>query len=242
VEFITAVGGFFQQAAPLVMQAPWLGPFTMETLKFVAAGFRAGRPLESAIDELGEQIENMMEQASAAGQQPDPQAEAAKAEMEARQTELGMKREEMGMKLEFEREKMGLEREKMMMQREQMAEDFAFKREAAMADREMTREMEQAKLEDGKAARASEMQFKRAELGLAARETDDGEEETVAAEDVRTDKTNAVLAQLSEAMQGMAAGFERIGEGFEQLAKAQTAPKRVVRGPDGRAMGVESVQ
>jgi hypothetical protein len=72
IEFVTAIGGLFQQAAPLVMQAPILGPFAMELMKFAAGAFRAGRPLEMVIDRLGEQIEDMAEQASQPPPPPQP--------------------------------------------------------------------------------------------------------------------------------------------------------------------------
>jgi hypothetical protein len=71
MEFVTSVGGLIQQAAPLVMQAPMFGAFMGEVLKFAAAGFRAGRPLEAAIDQLVEQLESMAKQPQQSAQ-PDP--------------------------------------------------------------------------------------------------------------------------------------------------------------------------
>jgi hypothetical protein len=68
IEFTTAIGGLFQQAAPIVMQAPQLGPFIGEVLKFTAQGFRAGRPLEGAIDQLTQQLQQMAQ----AAMQPKP--------------------------------------------------------------------------------------------------------------------------------------------------------------------------
>ena len=70
IEFGTAIGGMFQQAAPIVMQAPALGPFVVEAMKFMAGGFRAGRPLEAALDQLAETIEGLAE--AAAGPQEPP--------------------------------------------------------------------------------------------------------------------------------------------------------------------------
>lgn len=70
IEFVTAVGQLFQQAAPIVMQAPFLGPFVGEVLKFTAQGFRAGRPLEGVIDQLVLQLGQMAQQAMQAQQQP----------------------------------------------------------------------------------------------------------------------------------------------------------------------------
>ena len=64
IEFGTALGGMFQQAAPIVMQAPALGPFVVEAMKFMAGGFRAGRPLEAALDQLAETIEGLAEAAA----------------------------------------------------------------------------------------------------------------------------------------------------------------------------------
>lgn len=83
VEFVTAVGGLFQQAAPIVMQAPQLGPFMGEVLKFAAQGFRAGRPLEGAIDQMVESLKQMATQAQQAPQ-TDPEAEARAKEAEAK--------------------------------------------------------------------------------------------------------------------------------------------------------------
>lgn len=55
-EFVKVVGGFVQQAFPMVQAAPQFGNFVGETLKFLAQAFRAGRPLEGSIDQLVEEI------------------------------------------------------------------------------------------------------------------------------------------------------------------------------------------
>lgn len=75
-EFVTAVGGLMQQAVPLVQTVPAVAPFIGEVLKFTAQGFRAGRPLEGAIDQLVQQMGAMAQQAMQAQQQPDPKTEA----------------------------------------------------------------------------------------------------------------------------------------------------------------------
>ncbi len=82
IEFTTVMGGFIQQAAPLVMQAPQLGGLVAETLQYLSSGFDTGRAMESAIDELADQLRK----ASKAPQQPDPAAEA-EAEAEARKAD-----------------------------------------------------------------------------------------------------------------------------------------------------------
>jgi hypothetical protein len=80
VEFVTAIGGLFQQALPALQAAPQIAPFIGEVLKFTAQGFRAGRPLEGAIDQLVAQMTALAQQAMApkGAPPPDPAAEAAK--------------------------------------------------------------------------------------------------------------------------------------------------------------------
>lgn len=81
-EFVTAIGGLFQQALPVAQTMPQAIPFLGEILKFTAAGFRAGRPLEGAIDELVEQMKGAAQQMM----QPkaDPVAEAKQKEAETK--------------------------------------------------------------------------------------------------------------------------------------------------------------
>ena len=82
-EFLTAIGGFIQQAFPLVQALPQAAPFAAACLKFAAAGFRAGRELDSVIDQFADGIEQMAQQHAQqqASPPPDPKAEKAKADM-----------------------------------------------------------------------------------------------------------------------------------------------------------------
>ena len=95
VEFVTVVGGFIEQTAPLIAQFPQLGGLAAETMQYLASGFDAGRPMQAAIDELADNLRN----ASKQPQQPDPaaeaDAEAAKREADREdakaQAEIGLK-------------------------------------------------------------------------------------------------------------------------------------------------------
>ena len=89
-EFITAVGGFIQQAGSMVAQRPETAPFAAEMLKFTAGAFRAGRELGGAIDEFAEAIKASAAQAQKAPP-PNPEMEKAKAQMQAKHAELQFK-------------------------------------------------------------------------------------------------------------------------------------------------------
>jgi hypothetical protein len=97
VEFITAIGGAMNQAAPLLMQLPQAGPLLAESLKFLSSQFRAGRPLEQEIDEFADSIKEMAKQPKPpnpehAKVEAETQAMAAKAQID--QMEGAVRRDE----------------------------------------------------------------------------------------------------------------------------------------------------
>lgn len=95
MEFVQMVGGFMQQAGAMAQQSPMLVPVMVETLLFAARGFRAGRQLESMLEQVGGQLSQ-----AASAPKPEPQpspgemlkAKTAevKAGAEQRKAELGV--------------------------------------------------------------------------------------------------------------------------------------------------------
>ncbi|MGO8073524.1 hypothetical protein AB9F41_13535 [Rhizobium leguminosarum] len=94
-EFVQMIGGFLQQAGAMAQQNPMLVPVMVETLLFAARGFRAGRQLESTLEQVGAQLS---EAATAPKPPPEPPAEQmiklktaeVKAGAEQRKAELGV--------------------------------------------------------------------------------------------------------------------------------------------------------
>jgi hypothetical protein len=226
VEFTTAIGGFIQSSAPLVLQAPQLGPFIAEVMKFAAGGFRAGRPLEAAIDTLAEQLEQAAQVAMQPKEPPvDPKIEMEKqrlaADMEERKARFEMDKQEKAARLQMEREhtaaKLAMEQQKAQAELNAMVAtreaETSLKRDLAMGDmalkaRSMVADQDRANAE--MAAKASEQT-----------EGDDGEDKALL----------QGLAEMADAIRSMG----------EAIVKSNSAPKRLVRGPDGRATGVETV-
>ncbi|API52708.1 hypothetical protein BMW22_14755 [Rhizobium leguminosarum] len=95
LEFVQMIGGFLQQAGAMAQQNPMLVPVMVETLLFAARGFRAGRQLESTLEQVGAQLS---EAATVPKQPPEPPAEQmiklktaeVKAGAEQRKAELGL--------------------------------------------------------------------------------------------------------------------------------------------------------
>ncbi len=82
-EFVTAVGGFLNQAITAVQAVPQVAPLMADTLKYVASQFRAGRELDASIDEFADNMKQM------AGQpKPNPEADTAQAQQQTDQARL----------------------------------------------------------------------------------------------------------------------------------------------------------
>lgn len=89
-EFITSVGGYMGQAFPLVQAMPQSAPLVADMLKYVASQFRAGRELDTTIDEFAENMK-----AAAAQPAPNPEADAAQASAQAEQQRMAMDQQRM---------------------------------------------------------------------------------------------------------------------------------------------------
>lgn len=136
-QFLTAVGGFLTQAAPLAEQMPAIMPLLSELLMFGIRGWKVGETIETTIEESMQQMQQQLSQPK-----PDPQAEAEKMKVQAQQQADQQK-------LQFEREKhqqeMAFEREKHQM--EMQADAAKAQQDVALREREMQMGMQQKQQE-----------------------------------------------------------------------------------------------
>ena len=94
-EFITAVGGFLNQAISAVQLVPQTATLMADTLKYVASQFRAGRELDATIDEFADQMKEM-----ASAPKPNPEADAAQAQQQVEAQKLAMEQQKLAMQQE----------------------------------------------------------------------------------------------------------------------------------------------
>lgn len=121
-EFVTAVGGYMGQAFPLVQAVPQAAPLVADMLKYVASQFRAGRELDTTIDEFAENMK-----AAASQPAPNPEADAANATAQAEQQRMAMEQQ----KLQADMQAKQLDQQ---MKQETAAADEQRKQQAAAAD------------------------------------------------------------------------------------------------------------
>ena len=152
IEFLTAVGGFLQQAGPMVQVMPQAAPMFAEMLMFGVRGFRAGRQLEDVIERTMGQIVQAAQQPKPAG---DPAA-MAKAEVDKGRLELDTRKAQADVTLEQGWQ--ALEADKLHLQERQHAVDTAVGQHRHAIDTAQGAQQHAGDLQvrrDGMAARAA---------------------------------------------------------------------------------------
>jgi hypothetical protein len=176
------------------------------------------------------------------GQQPEPKTDPKlqieqmklQASQQQGQADAQLKVAELQMKAEIE--KTQAQADIAVQQRKTEAEialaerKFALERELKLMDHQM--KVQTAEIDVGMKREGHQMSLR--EKGMMMRQKDDGDVEAVSADDARSERIEAAFQALAQSMAQMS-------DGFNNMARVQAAPKRIVRGPDGRASHAETV-
>ena len=251
-EFISALGAFLKEALPLGTQAPELVPMIGETMKFMVASFKGARSLEGAIDQGINKIVNrpppqpqqnpeMMkmqaEQQMAQGKmQADGQIEQAKmqAQMQIEQAKLQAQMQMDQAKLQLEQAKTQREVEVEQMRAQMEAQKLEFDRQKAEMEEQYNRwKTELDAATKVTVARISANPGQDLQLLQAA----NAASERMTAE--LGDNVVAAVQQVANLHEDMANKANATMDNIASMIQTLNAPKRIVRGPDGKAIGVE---
>ena len=246
-EAVSAIGGFLEASLPMMQGAPEMLPMMSEMLLFLVRRYRAGRGLEGAIEKSMKALEDKAKQMQ---QQPPPNPEMMKlqAEQQAEQMRMQAQAQTEQMKVQaqgqIEQTKAQLEmqmqqaEQQATLQLEQMKEQFA----QAMANQELqvkAREMqgreeyERWKTELDAATKIMVAQIN-AKAGL--------DQLSMNAQIAASEEIEANLGDgMSEAMNRLADMHGQTVNQINGVMQMIAAPKRIVRGADGRASGVEII-
>ena len=239
VEFLSAVSQFMQTALPVAQQVPELTPMLMEMLKFGVTAFKAGKQMEGLIDETADKFR---EQAKAMEGQPKPPSpEVQKLQMQAQ-----LEAQKMQFQSQLEQQKMQanieMERAKQEYQSQETQLRMSLEAQRNAQDREQELKVAQMKM----------LTERNTQLMLA--HINNGAKIEVAR--IGADESSGEQAYLSEEEAARAMEHplqplaDAIREGNQQMASTMGAlvdtinyhhnkPKTIVRGPDGKVMGVQ---
>ena len=239
IAFLSAVGSFMQSALPAAAQSPELTPMLCEMLKFGVTAFKAGKQLEGIIDQTADDLRKQYEQTK--GQQKPPPIEIQKAQMDNQS-----KMQQIQMQAQVEQAKlqgqMQLEKAKQEYQAQENQLKFQLEEQRNQMDAQMQMKIAQMK---SMTERNTQVLLAHINNGAKIEVARIGADESDGAQAYMTEESLAHA--MEHPMQPIA---NAIGQGNQQMAQAISAlvdtinaqhnrPKTVVRGQDGKIIGVQ---
>jgi hypothetical protein len=239
MQFLQAMSGFMGQAVPMIQAQPELAPMAMEMLKFGVTAFKAGKQLEGIIDETADKLRQQAQAMQGQPKPPPPEIMKVQMDSQAKMQQMQMQGQLEQLKMQNQ---MQLEKAKQEYQAQENQLKFQLEEQRNMMDREMEMKVAQMKM----------MTERNTQVLLA--HINNGAKIEVAR--ISSDESDGSMAYMTE--QDMAKSMESpmqpiadaIGQGNMQMAQAISAlvdtinaqhnrPKQVVRGADGKIIGVQ---
>lgn len=219
VEFLQATSSFIEKAIQGAQAVPEMTPILMDLLKFGVQGFRVGRTLEGEFDTFADAEKEKQAQAQANPQPPAPDPEMIKAQAEQQKMQMEAQLEQMrmqleGQKLEFEKYKADLDN--------------------------------QTKVVVAEINAKTDLHLKSLDIN-AAREQEGLTEVTLEGIEQPTSALSGLVEAINNNMATMVAVQAQHNTDLltqqqmahQNLVQQLTKPKQVVRGADGKIIGVQ---
>jgi hypothetical protein len=257
VEFLQAMGGFLTQALPMGQQAPELVPMLIELVKFGVGAYKKAAPIEGTIDQAMQELQ--MKQQQMAQQPPPLNPEVMKMQAEQQFEQMKMQaqtqNEQMKMQATAQAEQLRAQADIQVAQAKAQA-DVQMHQMKLQADAQLEAQKQQhlQAMEQAKLTAAEQLEKWKTELESATKimvariganpgldlpllEAQEAASTKIAAElgDNVTQAMNRMV-QMHENMNNMHnTAMDKINGVMTVIA----APKKIIRGADGRAAGVE---
>lgn len=250
-EFLQAMGGFLNQALPMGQQAPEMIPMLVELVKFGIGAYKKAEPIEGTIDQAMEQMKQKQQQMAANPTPPPPDPEMLKLQAQAQS-------EQMKMQATAQADQMRAQVDGQIAQAKAQAEmQIAQMKMQADAALEAQKQQHLAQMKQAELDHAERLERWKVELEQATKITvarigaNPGvdipllEAQEAASQKVTRelgDNLAIAMGKMHELHNNMA---DMIGQTMNRIDGAvgvMAAPKRIIRGKDGKAIGVEVIQ
>jgi hypothetical protein len=250
VEFLTAVSQFMQTALPVATQSPELTPLLMEMLKFGVTAFKAGKGMEGLIDETADKFRAQAQ--AQEGQPKPPTPEMQKLQMQAQMEQAKMqaqaqaKQAEMQMQVQMDQQKLQMQIEFEKAKQEYQAQEnnlkFRLEAERNAADREMELKIAQMKMHT---ERNTQVLLAHINNGAKIEVARIGSDDSDGAQAYMTEMDMAeamkhpmqpIADAISQSNQQMTLA---LGDLVNTINENHNRPKQVLRGQDGKIIGVQ---
>ena len=245
-EFIGAFAGFLQQAMPVAQASPEMTPVLMEIMKFGVSAFKSSQQLEGVIDQALDQIKEKMAQP----QQPKPNPEMMKLQAQQQSDQM---RVQADMQVAQAKAQFEAQLQQAKLQADAQQQQFTAQLESAKLEREQQMERFKAELDANTKIRVAQISHSASILP----EDMDAQQQMHATlnQDLRgmieamMNTVNNSHQQVMQShnnsvgtMQEMLKNQNDNTQVMKNVADMISAPKRIVRGPDGKAVGMEVIK
>jgi hypothetical protein len=248
VEFLTAFGGFIREALPAGQASPELVPMLVELIKFGIGAFKQAKPIEGMLDSALDQMKQ--KQAQLAGQQkPDPEMIKLQAQQQADQMRMQADTQAAQAKAQIDAQ----------LSQAKIQADMQIEQMKAQSNTQLETQKQQHEMQMKAQELQSKEQFERwkAELDAATKimvarissnpgiDLPTAEAAQIASDKVAQELSEGVANALNKVTETHQFIADKQDESLQQIKNALSAltlPKRIIRGTDGRAIGVEIAQ
>jgi len=246
VEFLQAMGGFLNQALPMGQQAPQLVPMLVELLKFGVGAYKKAEPIEGAIDQAMEQMKQQQQQMAANPTPPPPDPEMLKLQGQQQIEQMKMQATAQAEQLRVQADAQNAQTQAQFdMQVEQMKLQAESQLEAQKQQFEMALANQELQVKERQERYKSELDAAtKITIALLSADPNKSVEEANAQATQLTsqisENINAAMAQMAQSSENMAAMHGQTLAQLGNVVQSLGAPKRIIRGADGRVAGVEA--
>ena len=224
VEFLQATGAFIEKAIQGAQQVPELTPLLMDLLKFGVQGFRVGRTLEGEFDSFADkEKEKQVQKASQPPAPPPPSPEMIKAQAEQQKMQMEAQIKQAQMQADAQREAQRLDFDKYKVELENNTKVLIAEM-GAKTDLHL-------KSIDINAAKEQET--------LTEMSPDGFEQPTSALSELIASINNNMAMMVQTQQQHNQDLVLQQQAAHDNLVGQLTKPKQVVRGADGKIIGVQ---
>jgi hypothetical protein len=246
MEFLSAVSGFLSQALPAAQATPELTPMLVEMLKFGVTAFKAGKGLEGLIDETADKFRQQQKAVEGQPKPPSPEQQKMQMTMQIEQAKIQAKQAEMQMQLQIDQQKMQMQMELEKAKQEYQAQEnqlkFQLEEQRNMMDREMEIKVAQMKMNT---ERNTQVLLAHINNGAKIEVARIGSDDSDGAQAYMTEMDMA--ESMKHPLQPIADAINMsnqqmtlaLGDLVNTINENHNRPKQVVRGQDGKIIGVQ---
>jgi len=246
VEFLTAVSSFMQTALPVATQSPELTPLLMEMLKFGVTAFKAGKGMEGLIDETADKFRAQAQAAEGQPKPPTPEMQKMQMQMQIEQAKMqaAQAKAQQDMALEQQRMQMQMELEKAKQEYQAQENNLKFRLEDERNQRQAEMDMKVAQMKMN-TERNTQVLLAHINNGAKIEVARIGSDESTGEQAYLTEQ--AMAASMEHPLQPIANAIQQsnqqmtlaLGDLVNTINENHNRPKQVVRGQDGKIIGVQ---